>query len=133
VIHGAGGGFDQGLELAQPLIDAGFRVIAVSRFGYLRTPMPAVASPEAQADAHACLLEALKIERTAVIGGSADAPSAMQLCLRHPERCSALVLLFPMAFAPNRTQARPSALFSFVIKATSAFGLPVLECYEDRS
>jgi 2-hydroxy-6-oxonona-2,4-dienedioate hydrolase len=43
VIHGAGGGFDQGLELAQPLIDAGFRVIAVSRFGYLRTPMPAVA------------------------------------------------------------------------------------------
>lgn len=36
VIHGAGGGFDQGLELAQPLIDAGFRVTAVSRFGYLR-------------------------------------------------------------------------------------------------
>ncbi len=118
VIHGAGGGFDQGLELAQPLVDAGFRVIAVSRFGYLRTPMPAVASPEAQADAHACLLDALKIGRAAVIGGSAGAPSAMQLCLRHPERCSALVLLFPMAFAPDRAQAKPSALFSFVIKAT---------------
>lgn len=118
VIHGAGGGFDQGLELAQPLSDAGFRVIAVSRFGYLRTPMPVVASPEAQADAHACLLEALNIKRTAVIGGSAGAPSAMQLCLRYPERCSPLVLLFPMAFAPNRAQAKPSALFSFVIKAT---------------
>jgi 2-hydroxy-6-oxonona-2,4-dienedioate hydrolase len=118
VIHGAGGGFDQGLELAQPLIAAGFRVIAVSRFGYLRTPMPAVASPEAQADAHACLLDALKIGRVAVIGGSAGAPSAMQLCLRHPERCSALVLLFPMAFAPDRAQVKPSALFSFVIKAT---------------
>ena len=118
VIHGAGGGFDQGLELAQPLIDAGFRVIAVSRFGYLRTPMPAVASPETQADAHACLLDALNIGRLAVIGGSAGAPSAMQLCLRHRERCSALVLLFPMAFAPDRAQAKPSALFSFVIKAT---------------
>jgi pimeloyl-ACP methyl ester carboxylesterase len=118
VIHGAGGGFDQGLDLAQPLIDAGFRVIAVSRFGYLRTPMPAVATPEAQADAHACLLEALKVERAAVIGGSAGAPSAMQLCLRHPERCSALVLLFPMAFAPDRVQVKPSALFKFVIKAT---------------
>ena len=29
VIHGAGGGFDQGLEFARPLIDAGFRVIAL--------------------------------------------------------------------------------------------------------
>ena len=124
VIHGAGGGFDQGLELAQPLIDAGFRVIAVSRFGYLRTPMPAVASPEAQADAHACLLDALNIERVAVIGGSAGAPSAMQLCLRYPKRCPALVLLFPMAFAPDRAQAKPSALFSFVIKATLHLDFP---------
>jgi len=102
VIHGAGGGFDQGLELAQPLIDAGFRVIAVSRFGYLHTPISAVASPETQADAHACVLDALKIGRVAVVGGSAGAPSAMQLCLRHSDRCSALVLLFPMAFAPDR-------------------------------
>lgn len=124
VVHGAGGGFDQGLELAQPLINAGFRVIAVSRFGYLRTPMPGVASPEAQADAHACLLKALKLERVAVIGGSAGAPSAMQFCLRHPEGCSALVLLFPMAFSPDRAQARPSALFSFVIKATLHSDLP---------
>ena len=118
VIHGAGGGFDQGLDLAQPLIDAGFRVIAVSRFGYLRTLMPAMASPEAQAEAHACLLDALKIGRVAVVGGSAGAPSAMQLCLRHPERCSALVLLFPMAFAPDRSFTKPPALFTFVIKAT---------------
>jgi 2-hydroxy-6-oxonona-2,4-dienedioate hydrolase len=71
-----------------------------------------------QADAHACLLKALKINRVAVIRGSAGAPSAMQLCLRQPGRCSSLVLLFPMAFAPDRSQARPSALFSFVIKAT---------------
>jgi 2-hydroxy-6-oxonona-2,4-dienedioate hydrolase len=118
VVHGAGGGFDQGLELAQPLIDSRFRVIAVSRFGYLRTPLPADASPMAQADAHACLLDALKLGRVAVIGGSAGAPSAMQLCLRHPERCSALVLLFPIAFAPGRMQLKPPALFVFVIKTT---------------
>ncbi|HEY3645425.1 MAG TPA: alpha/beta hydrolase, partial [Gammaproteobacteria bacterium] len=35
VVHGAGGGFDQGLMIAAPL--SGYRVIAVSRFGYLRT------------------------------------------------------------------------------------------------
>lgn len=118
VVHGAGGGFDQGLELAQPLIDCGFRVIAVSRFGYLRTPLPLDASPMAQAEAHACLLDALKLSRVAVIGGSAGAPSAMQLCLRHPESCTALVLLVPLAFAPGRAQPKPSALFTFITKST---------------
>jgi pimeloyl-ACP methyl ester carboxylesterase len=100
-IHGAGGGFDAGLQLGQGLIDRGFRVIAPSRFGYLRTPMPADASPMAQADAHACLLDALKIDRVGVIAASAGSPSAMQFCLRHPERCSALALLSPQAYAPE--------------------------------
>ena len=49
VVHGAGGGFDQGLEIASPLIRSGFRVIAMSRFGYLQTPLPVDASPTAQA------------------------------------------------------------------------------------
>ena len=53
VIHGAGGGFDQGITLGEAPARGGFRVIAPSRFGYLRTPVPADASAEAQADAHA--------------------------------------------------------------------------------
>src|SRR5215204_3835630 len=40
VVHGAGGGFDQGLDIGAPLVEQGFRVIAMSRFGYLRTPLP---------------------------------------------------------------------------------------------
>ena len=40
VVHGTGGGFDQGLNLARGLVGEGFRRIAVSRFSYLRTPMP---------------------------------------------------------------------------------------------
>ena len=94
-IHGAGGGFDQSLDLAHDFLGSGFRVVAPSRFGYLRTPLPADASPMAQADAHACLLDALNLQKVVVIGGSMGAPSAMQLCIRHPERCSALILLFP--------------------------------------
>lgn len=101
VIHGAGGGYDQGLEFAAPLVSRGYRVIAVSRFGYLRTPLPADASPEAQADAHACLLDALGIGRAAIVGASAGAPSAMQFALRHPARVTALVLLVPATFAPR--------------------------------
>lgn len=99
--HGAGGGFDQGLEFARELAEGGFRVVAMSRFGYLGTPLPDDASAAAQADAHACLLDALNIPRAAVIGASAGAPSSMQLALRHPDRVSALVLLVPAAFVPR--------------------------------
>jgi pimeloyl-ACP methyl ester carboxylesterase len=104
-VHGAGGGFDQGLELAEPLARSGFRVIAVSRFGYLRTPLPRDASAAAQADAHACLLDALDIRRAAVLGTSAGAPSSLQFALRHPDRIAALVLLVPAAYAPRPNQA----------------------------
>jgi 2-hydroxy-6-oxonona-2,4-dienedioate hydrolase len=101
LVHGAGGGYDQGLSLGATLAARGFQVIAMSRFGYLRTPLPLDASPEAQADAHACLLDALGIGRVAVMGASAGAPSAMQFALRHPDRTRALVLLVPAAWAPR--------------------------------
>jgi pimeloyl-ACP methyl ester carboxylesterase len=106
-IHGAGGGFDQGLAFGADLATAGFRLIAMSRFGYLRTPLPDDASAAAQADAHASLLDALEISRAAIIGGSAGAPSAMQFALRHPERTSALVLAVPAAYVP-RADGKPA-------------------------
>jgi 2-hydroxy-6-oxonona-2,4-dienedioate hydrolase len=101
VVHGAGGGFDQGMLLGEELVARGYRAIAVSRFGYLRTPVPADASPEVQADAHACLLDALGIPGAAVIGVSAGGPSAMQFAIRHPQRSAALVLLLPLAWHPR--------------------------------
>ncbi len=101
LVHGAGGGIDQVRDIATALAGRGFRAIAVSRFGYLRTPLPPDASPMAQADAHACLLDFLHVERAAVIGASAGAPSAIQLALRRPERVSALVLVVPALYAPT--------------------------------
>ena len=103
-VHGSGGGHDQGMAFARPLAQQGIRVIAMSRFGYLRTPMPADASAAAQADAHVCLLDALGIKQAAVMGGSAGAPSALQMAIRHPGRVNALVLLVPLAYKPP-TQA----------------------------
>jgi 2-hydroxy-6-oxonona-2,4-dienedioate hydrolase len=103
-VHGSGGGHDQGMAFAGALAKQGIRVIAMSRFGYLRTPMPADASAAAQADAHVCLLDALGIDRAGVMGGSAGAPSALQMAIRHPDRVSALVLLVPLAYKPP-TQA----------------------------
>jgi len=118
LVHGAGGGFDQTVGFAQEFAARGFRVVAMSRFGYLRTPRPAVATAAAQADAHACLLDALKIPRAAIIGVSAGGPSSMQFALRHPERCSALVLLVPLAYAPPSAErlASPPAWARWLIE-----------------
>jgi len=99
-VHGSGGGHDQGMAFAARLANKGIRVIAMSRFGYLSTPMPADASAAAQADAHVCLLDALGIGRAAVMGGSAGAPSALHMAIRHPDRVSALILLVPLAYKP---------------------------------
>ena len=104
LVHGAGGGVDQVAPFAQEIAARGFRVVTMSRFGYLRTPLPAEATPATQADAHACLLDALQIRRAAIVGVSAGAPSSMQFALRHAARCTALVLLVPMAWAPQAAE-----------------------------
>jgi pimeloyl-ACP methyl ester carboxylesterase len=112
VVHGAGGGFDQGLWIARRMGAEGFQFIAPSRFGYLGTPLPDDASAAAQADMHACLLDALNIRQAAVLGASAGAPSSLQFVLRHPQRASALVLLVPAAYAPpdqTNSKLQPTA------------------------
>jgi 2-hydroxy-6-oxonona-2,4-dienedioate hydrolase len=114
MVHGSGGGHDQGMAFAGNLVQRGIRVIAVSRFGYLRTPMRVDSSPAAQADAHACLLDALGVPKAVVAGGSAGGPSALQMAIRHPNRVSALVLLVPLAYKPTTTadSAKPLAPWS---------------------
>jgi pimeloyl-ACP methyl ester carboxylesterase len=69
------------------------RVIAPSRFGYLGSSLPPNATPAAQADAFAALLDSLDIGQTDVVGLSAGATSALQLALRHPEKVKHLVIL----------------------------------------
>ena len=54
-IHGAGGGYDQGMLVAHDVFGNGYQLIAPSRFGYLRTPVPDDPSPAAQADARESL------------------------------------------------------------------------------
>ncbi len=116
MIHGTGGGFDQGLAFAAPLVAAGWRVIAPSRFGYLRSDYPADPSSQAQADAFADLLDALKIDRLPVIGGSAGALSALEFAIRHPGLCTALVPLVPATYVPGRPPVRPSPLGAAIMR-----------------
>jgi pimeloyl-ACP methyl ester carboxylesterase len=55
--------------------------------------MPPNATPAAQADAFAALLDALEIGEIDVVGLSAGATSALQLALRHPEKVKHLAVL----------------------------------------
>jgi pimeloyl-ACP methyl ester carboxylesterase len=113
-IHGAGGGYDQGLLLADMALADGFQVIAPSRFGYLGTPLRADNSPAAQADAHACLLDALDIDRVTVVGLSAGGPSALQFALRYPDRTAALVMVSAVSPLPSLPESRSDAIITSI-------------------
>ncbi|MFN0073301.1 MAG: alpha/beta fold hydrolase [Chloroflexota bacterium] len=93
LLHGSGGGYDQGLLLGRLALVSDFRQIAVSRFGYLRSPVPADASVAAQAAAYAALLDHLGVDRVIVLAGSGGGPSALQFAHDFPERTSALILV----------------------------------------
>ena len=93
ISHGITGGFDQGLGLAESYIGSGFDLIAVSRLGYLGTPLPKNASPDIQAEVYKDLLDKLNIEKTYVFGTSAGATSAIKFAMMYPERCSGLILV----------------------------------------
>jgi len=94
VSHGTPGGYDGPLAVLKltHAENSGFRYILPSRPGYLRTPIDVGRTPEEQADAFAALLDALNIQKAAIIAQSGGGPTALQFALRHPARCSALVL-----------------------------------------
>jgi pimeloyl-ACP methyl ester carboxylesterase len=93
VIHGAGGGYDQGLLLSQFMNTDYYRFISISRPGYRRTPLGAGKTFAQQADLYAAVMDSLDIDRAIVIAISAGGMPALQFAQRHPRRCQALILL----------------------------------------
>jgi len=93
LLHGAGGGYDQGLIIGEFYVGNHNHVIAPSRFGYIRSSIPENGSPATQADAYAALLDTLGVERVAVVAFSDGGPSALQFTIRHSDRCAALVMI----------------------------------------
>jgi pimeloyl-ACP methyl ester carboxylesterase len=93
VIHGSGGGFDQGEFLARATLGEGWRVITPSRFGYLRSTVRPGATFDDQARAYTLLLDHLGIDRVAVVAFSHGGPSALLFAALYPQRVSSLTLL----------------------------------------
>lgn len=97
-IHGGFGGWDQGLLVASKVAQQGYKVISVSRPGYLSTPIatnPLIleeTDAAQQADLLAALLKSLCIPKALLIGFSAGAPVAYEFGLRHPEMTNGVVL-----------------------------------------
>ncbi|HEX6387514.1 MAG TPA: alpha/beta hydrolase [Anaerolineae bacterium] len=103
VLHGSGGGYDQGLLLGEQVLGDGFRFISVSRFGFLRSTMPEDSSVEAQAALYTTFLDHLRIEKVIVVAGSGGGPSALQFAHDYPDRCSALILVSAMSMPMTET------------------------------
>ena len=86
VVHGSGGGFDQGCLIAEAVLGDGWHWIAPSRMGYLRSSLPDGATFDDQARAYAELLDHLGIARVAVVAMSHGGPSALLFALLYPAR-----------------------------------------------
>jgi pimeloyl-ACP methyl ester carboxylesterase len=93
MLHGAGGGYDQGLWAGNLYLGDGCQFISVSRYGYLRSPIPKGASIKTQAALYNVLLDRLNIKKVIVVGISAGGPSATQFANDYPDKTSALILL----------------------------------------
>ncbi len=124
VVHGAGGGYDQGVAIAGAFGGDGLRWIAPSRFGYLGSALPADASTAAQADAFAELLDALGVERVAIVAMSGGVPPALQFALRHPARTASLVALSSAPYTPLEAKAQQLPVPAWVYQALFGSDLP---------
>jgi pimeloyl-ACP methyl ester carboxylesterase len=106
LVHGAGGGYDQGEYFAK-VIGGDYRWITPSRFGFLGSPAPADANSSQQADAYACLLDALGIEQVGVVGVSMGGPSSLLFARQYPDRTNSLALI---SAASHAIPPRPAIL-----------------------
>ncbi len=93
VIHGSGGGYDQGELLVQAVLGDEFHWITPSRFGYLRSTFREGATWDDQAHAYAYLLDRLGVKEVAVVALSHGGPSALLFAVLHAERVSSLTLI----------------------------------------
>lgn len=117
-LHGGMGGWDQGVILAQTLFgrQPPFRLLSVSRPGYLGTPLGHSTTPEAQADLLAALLDRLSVRAALVSAVSAGGPAALCFAARHPERCLGIMLVSActgrLAMPPGAARRLPMIRFA---------------------
>lgn len=129
-LHGAMGAYDQSAILARTIGSDGYRYIAVSRPGYLGTPLSVGRSAGEQADACAALADALGIRDAGVMAVSGGGPCAIEFALKHRGRCRGLVLVstcsgvvetpIPVSFQLTKLLARSPLIVKLLRRNTRA-------------
>jgi pimeloyl-ACP methyl ester carboxylesterase len=125
LLHGAGGGYDQALLLAQMFGPSGHRWIAVSRFGYLRSTLPEDASTNAQAKALLDILDAEGIDRAGILAMSGGVPPALQLAALAPDRITGMALLSSAPFTPLTATAQDLPMPAWAYQTLFASDFPI--------
>ncbi len=125
LLHGAGGGYDQALLLAQMFGPPGHKWIAVSRFGYLRSALPADASTKAQAETLLDILDALGIDRVGILAMSGGVPPALQLASLAPERIVGMALLSSAPFTPLTAATQDLPMPAWAYRALFSSDFPI--------
>jgi len=101
VCHGTSENCHSGSSL-EPLLDAGFSLLTVSRPGYGRTPSNVGRSNTEAADGLVELLDELEIPQCSVIAISGGGPTGVALAANYPERVKGLVLIAANTYTENR-------------------------------
>jgi pimeloyl-ACP methyl ester carboxylesterase len=91
VLHGTPGGIDSADIMSTFLPRERFRVVLLSRPGYLATELFGRNRVDDQADLIAALLDTIGIGSAAVLGWSGGGPAAFRFAVRHPQRAAAVV------------------------------------------
>ncbi len=91
--HGGMGGVDQSRLILDWINIDKYRLLCVSRPGYLLTPVESGKSIEEQANLFAGLLDSLDIKKACMISVSAGGPSAYTFAIKYPERLWGLIAI----------------------------------------
>ena len=114
MIHGAGGGYDQGLLLADRFLPKDCMVIAVSRFGYLNTPLQEEPTTDHMAALYKELLDKLGINKVHVVAVSDGGPSALKFSIKYPERLNSLTMMCAKSQTPPKLTTIQSMVFGTI-------------------
>ena len=85
-VHGTPGGHDRDFPFGEE-----YKIINISRPGYLRTPLSSGKTPKDQAKLYKALLDSLNIESVFVFGSSGGGPSAIEFSILYPEMTKGLI------------------------------------------
>lgn len=135
MLHGSPGGYDQCILDADMWVKEGFSLLAVSRPGYLRTPLSTGETFEEQADAIEALLDTLDISKLAILAVSGGGPIALHFALRHPNRLLGLILMAAVSNEYSVSQEQMDSLLArlFLSGSMADFGAWIYDILTRRS